>query len=93
MRSANFIIIKVSIRKIKIIVIILVSLIALFTSLTYVYGKVNMSATVAGWFKTNQIDNKNLSVTTNMTVWVNGRQFVKCEANKNLIREGLYNSY
>lgn len=93
MEGVDHIIIKVSKRKIKIIGIILVSLIVLFTSLTYAYGKINMSAAVAGWFATEQIDNTNLSITTNMTVWVNGTQFVKCEANKNLIRENSYNSY
>lgn len=93
MQGADFIIIKASKRKIKIIGIILVSLIVLLTSLTYAYGKINMSAAVAGWFTTEQIDNTNLSITTNMTVWVNGTQFIKCENYKNLNAEDIYNSY
>lgn len=86
----NYFTIEISLRAIKITGVVIVSLFLVFGSLAYAYGKVNMSATVAGWFNTKQIDNVNLSVSTNMKVWVNGRQFVQCEANKDLFRAELY---
>ena len=40
---------------------------------------VKMTATVAGWYDVEEIDNTNIHVKTNMKVWVNGREFIRCD--------------
>ena len=40
-------------------------------------AQVKMIARVNGWYKVSEVDNENLSVSTNMNVWVNGREFVR----------------
>ncbi len=42
-------------------------------------AQVTMTATVPGWYETARIDNTNLLVKTNMRVWVNGREFIRCD--------------
>jgi hypothetical protein len=73
--------ITVSRRTLKIAGVIFFSIILIFGTLTYAYGqvsRVNVIATVSGWFKAEQVDNETVSLATNMNVWVNGRQFVVC---------------
>jgi hypothetical protein len=41
-------------------------------------NQVRMSATVPGWYDVIEIDNENLLLKTNMQVWVNGREFIRC---------------
>ena len=93
MIERNYFTIEISWRAIKIAVVTLISILVIFGAITIARGSVGistkMSASVAGWFKTYRIDNENLSITTNMTVWVNGTQFVKCEGNKDLVNNEL----
>ncbi len=42
-------------------------------------AQVKMTATVAGWYDVVEIDNENIHVKTNMKVWVNGREFIRCD--------------
>jgi hypothetical protein len=42
-------------------------------------GQVKMTATVPGWYDVVEIDNANILVKTNMKVWVNGREFIRCD--------------
>ncbi len=42
-------------------------------------AQVKMTATVAGWYEVEEIDNENIHVKTNMKVWVNGREFIRCD--------------
>lgn len=68
-------------RMLRLMGIIGLSIFLTFGCLAYAYGQAiqtTVGATVVGWFKTEQIDNSNLSLATNMNVWVNGRQFVIC---------------
>ena len=89
MENEDAIIITLSRRKLRITGVVVVSLVLFFSTLAYAYGQVNMSATIAGWFETKQLDNENLSVTTNMNVFVNGRQYVRCTENDNLVRNDI----
>ena len=41
-------------------------------------ARVKMTATVPGWYDVTEIDNVNLLLKTNMKVWVNGREFIRC---------------
>ena len=42
-------------------------------------GQVRMTATVPGWYDVVELDNANLLIKTNMQVWVNGREFIRCD--------------
>jgi hypothetical protein len=42
-------------------------------------GQVTMTATVPGWYEIERLDNANLLLKTNMQVWVNGREFIRCD--------------
>ena len=42
-------------------------------------ARVKMTATVAGWYEVEEIDNENIHLKTNMKVWVNGREFIRCD--------------
>ena len=42
-------------------------------------AKVKMTATVPGWYEIEEIDNENIHIKTNMKVWVNGREFIRCD--------------
>ena len=42
-------------------------------------GQVKMTATVPGWYDVIEMDNANLLLKTNMKVWVNGREFIRCD--------------
>lgn len=89
MENDDVIIIAINRRKLRYFGILIISLFLIFGTIAYAYGQVNMSAAVAGWFQTKQIDNENLSVTTNMNVYVNGRQYVRCAENDNLVKNDI----
>jgi len=40
--------------------------------------QVKMTASVNGWYDILRIDNKNILVKTNMKVWVNDKEFIRC---------------
>ena len=42
-------------------------------------ARVKMTATVPGWYDVEEIDNTNILIKTNMKVWVNGREFIRCD--------------
>ena len=42
-------------------------------------AEVKMTATVPGWYDVEEIDNTNILIKTNMKVWVNGREFIRCD--------------
>lgn len=42
-------------------------------------GQVKMTATVPGWYEIERLDNENLLIKSNMQVWVNGREFIRCD--------------
>jgi hypothetical protein len=84
MERSNHITININLRVLKIFAQIFTAIIFAIGTITMAYAqtdageRVQVLATVAGWFNVRQINPQNIAISTNMAVWVNGTKFIKC---------------